>query len=251
MAGPRGIKIGIGAVVAVLVAGAGASNVYAPGGNPIKTHPAPTLFTQAQVNPLAAELAKQKPLADEAFATWAASHPTQDDAAFTAFALSQIPAPPDATTQVRELAELHQLGGTRTPDGLTAASWLEIYGKKDVWKLYVSDATETATPEVRTQAKTVFKADTALAKAMTATAQARFGGRPRLSSTLRCARALRARPNSPTRASTRSTSTPSSRCSLLLTRVVRQTSRRWPTRSPSRACTPPGTTAAISLPERS
>lgn len=177
MAGTRGIKAGIGVVVALLVAGAGVSNVYASGGNPVKTHPAPLLFTPAQVNPLAADLAKQKPLADKAFATWAASHPKQDDAAFTAFALSQLPAPPDAAVQASELAELHQLADTRTAEGLAAAHWLEIYGKKDVWKLYVSDATETADPKVKKHAKDLFKADTTLAKAITAAAQARFGRR--------------------------------------------------------------------------
>lgn len=176
MAGARAVKTGIGTVVALLAIGAGVSQVYLGGsGNPVKTHPAPTLFTQEQIAPLAQELAEQKPRADQAFAAWSAVHPERDDVAFTAFALGQLGPPPDANTQTAELGELRQLADSRTPNGMTAAGWLEIYGKKDIWKLYLSDATETAGSKAKKQAKAAFKADTTLAKALTAAAQTRFG----------------------------------------------------------------------------
>lgn len=78
-------------------------------------------------------------------------------------------------TDTSELAELRALAATRTPEGTRAAAWLEVYGKKDLWKLYLGDATETAPKDVHQRAKAVFSADTALAKALTASAQARFG----------------------------------------------------------------------------
>lgn len=172
----RGLKVGIAAVVVVLVGGAGAADVLAAGkGNPVKTHPAPTLFTTAQTSPLAKDLAAQKPLADKAFQVWASTHPRQDDAAFTAFALAAVPAPPGQDVTTTELAELHQLAAGRTPAGLSAATWLEVYGKKDVWKLYLSDAVETSGAADRAVAKARFASDTALAKSLTAAAQLRFG----------------------------------------------------------------------------
>jgi membrane-associated phospholipid phosphatase len=171
----RGVRTGIVAVVVLLVAAAGVSNVYASSGNPVKDHPAPTLFSDAQIAPLGAALAAQKARADQLFAAWSAAHPTRDDAGFAAFALAQVPPVPDAATQARELAELHVLADARTPQGMAAASWLEVYGKKDVWKLYLRDATETWSAAHRARAAAVLKADTALAKSMTATAQARFG----------------------------------------------------------------------------
>lgn len=174
-AGARRIKAGIALVVGLLVAGAGTSSFYASNGNPVKAHPEPVLFPHSVVAPLGRELAAQKPIADAAFATWSATHPAQDDAAFLIFALSQTPAPPSPAAQIQELAELHQLATTRTPDGLAAATWLEVYGKKDAWKLLVSDATEFASPAARKQAEATFRADTALAKSLTAAAQTRFG----------------------------------------------------------------------------
>jgi hypothetical protein len=171
----RGVRAGIVAVVVLLVAAAGISNVSASGGNPVKTHPAPRLFSDDQIAPLGAALAAQKAHADRLFTAWSAAHPTRDDAGFTAFALAQVPPVPDAATQARELAELRALARSRTPEGMTAASWLEVYGKKDVWKLYLRDATETATAPERKRDAAVFTADTALAKSMSATAQARFG----------------------------------------------------------------------------
>ena len=173
-AGAGSVKAGIAAAVVLLSVGAGVSTVYASGGNPVKHHPAPRLFPPAQIAPLAQVLATQKPLADRAFATWVAAHPGRDDAAFTTFALEQLPPPPDAQAQQAELAELHRLAAGRTPAGLTAAAWLEVYGKKDVWKLYVGDAVELAPDSAKSADKAAFKATTTLAQSLADQAEARF-----------------------------------------------------------------------------
>ena len=171
----RGVKTGIGALVVLLVMGAAATAVLPSGENPVKSHPAPPPYPSAAVASLAQELAAQKPVADRAFRSWSAAHPAQDDAAFTDFVLAQLPAPPTAAVQDRELAELRRVAATRTSSGLDAARWFEIYGKKDAWKLYVRDATEFRAPTERKAAKAALKADTKLAKAITAKAQASSG----------------------------------------------------------------------------
>ncbi|MCW2778192.1 MAG: hypothetical protein JWN17_1917 [Frankiales bacterium] len=175
------VKIGTGLLVGALVVGAGVSSVRAgqhtstaSTGNPVKTHPAPALFPAAQAAPIGRFLAAQKPIADRAFAAWSAGHPTQDDAAFTAFVTATVPPPPDAAQQAVELGELHRLAAARTPAGIAAASWLETYGKKDVWKLYVKDATELQPNGAQDRAKAELKTDTALAKALTASLQAKY-----------------------------------------------------------------------------
>jgi membrane-associated phospholipid phosphatase len=50
---------------------------------------------------------------------------------------------------------VQRLARSRTPRGVRAASWLEAYGKKDVWKLYAHDQAEmlpAASGEARKQA---------------------------------------------------------------------------------------------------
>ena len=173
-AGAGPVKAGLAAVVVLMVVGAGVSTVSAAGGNPVKSHPAPRLFAADQIAPLAELLARQKPLADQAFATWVRTHPGRDDAAFSSFALGQLPPPPNARTQQTELAELRQLAASRTAAGLDAAAWLEVYGKKDVWKLYLGDAVELAPSSVKTADKAAFKSTTALAQSLAGTAEARF-----------------------------------------------------------------------------
>jgi len=200
-AGAGPVKAGIAAVVVLLVAGAGISTVSAAGGNPVKTHPAPRLFSQAQIAPLAQVLAAQKPSADRAFASWVATHQGRDDAAFTSFALGQVPPPPDARTQQAELAELRQLAAARTAAGLDAAAWLEVYGKKDVWKLYVGDAVELAPDTVKTADKAAFKNTTSLAQSLAGTAEKRFARHSpgEVDPSLRKGLTRRARPSYPSK----------------------------------------------------
>jgi membrane-associated phospholipid phosphatase len=174
-ASAAGLKIAIVSTVALLVIAAVATNAHtSAGANPVIGNPAPALFAPALVAPLGAELAAQRPLADKAFAAWAAQHPAQDDAAFRAFAAAALPAPPGEDVTNTELAELRQLAAGRSSAGRAASHWLEVYGEKDIWKLYLSDATETAQGPAKARAQRAFKAVTTFAKTLTATTQQHF-----------------------------------------------------------------------------
>ncbi len=144
-----------------------------PAGNPVDTHPAPMLFDAALIAPLGAQLAAEKPIADRLFNRWAAQHPGRDDSAFTRFALAQLPGPPDAATQAGELTELRLLAASRTRQGKQAATWLEVYGKTDVWTKY---ATEGSGPGSGSNPGDVseLKQTTKLVKTVVALAQAHF-----------------------------------------------------------------------------
>ena len=99
----------------------------APAANPIDGHPAPVLFDAVRIAPLGAQLAAEKPIADRLFRDWAGQHPGRDDAAFTRFAIAQLPGPPDSATQAGELTELRALAAERTKQGKQAANWLGVY----------------------------------------------------------------------------------------------------------------------------
>jgi hypothetical protein len=172
----RRIKVLIGSVVILLVAAAVGTNAYAlinpP--NQIKTHPAPQLFDAATIDPIGQEIATQRTQAEEVFTQWSTTHHARDDAAFTSFVLAHIPAPPSPAEQNSELAQLRALAQTRTPAQDAAATWLETYGRKDVWKVYLSDATELSTTKIRKQDKAELKATRTLAGTLTTAAQQRF-----------------------------------------------------------------------------
>jgi hypothetical protein len=172
----RRIKIVIGSVVVLLVAAAAGTNIYAVINPPnlIKTHPAPTLFDEATIDPIGQDIAAQRTHADEVFTQWSATHHTRDDAGFTTFVLAHIPAPPSPAVQNDELAQLRALAQTRTPAQDAAATWLETYGRKDVWKVYLSDATELSPAKIRKRDKGELKATRALAGTLTTAAQQRF-----------------------------------------------------------------------------
>jgi membrane-associated phospholipid phosphatase len=175
MAQARTVKIWIGAAVVALVAAAGGTYFYtADTPNPIKSHPMPALFTAAQIAPLQQALAAQRPLADQTYTRWAASHPGRDDAAFTTFAIAQLPPPPQAQQQAVELAEVRQLAAQRTPAGITAATWLELYGKKNIWTLYAHNVADLQSADQGARQIAQLKTSLALAKSLTAAAQARF-----------------------------------------------------------------------------
>ncbi|MEV8507678.1 phosphatase PAP2 family protein [Actinoplanes sp. NPDC051475] len=175
MAQARTVKIGIAAAVVVLVAvAAGTYFSTADKPNPIKSHPMPALFTAAQTAPLQQALAAQRPLADQAYVQWAATHPGRDDAAFTAFAIAHLSLPPDPQQQAGELAEVRRLAAQRTPAGITAATWLEQYGKKNVWTLYAHDLADLQSADQGAAQIARLKTSLALAKSITAAAQARF-----------------------------------------------------------------------------
>jgi hypothetical protein len=153
--------------VAVPLLGLGSSN-------PIKTNPQPDLFPQSVVRPLAAELAQQKPAADRAYAVWAKAHPQADDAAFVAFAVGQTPAPPSPARRARELAEVQALASARAPHYVATSTWLELYGKTEIWKTYRHQYADVQPKSAGQAAKLELAHTRTLTNQVTAAAQARF-----------------------------------------------------------------------------
>jgi hypothetical protein len=131
----------------------------------IKQNPPPTLFTDAAITPLGKQVAAQHKKADDLFARWKAQHGTaRNDKAFTAWAAQQIPAPPSAKARTAELHQVQQLAKTRTAAGKKAATWLEVHGKKDIWKLYLHDQRELIPASQGTAEKAQLKSALKLAK---------------------------------------------------------------------------------------
>ncbi len=171
----RSIRAQLALVAVALVVATSVVTVLADGHvDPIAAHPAPTLFSAQQIKPWLDEIATTRARADQAFARWARAHPNRDDAAFTAFALSQIPTFPEAATQRVELSELGALARQRTAAGLAAADWLEIYGKADIWRRYLDDATKSIGGAAGRRGAGALDADLALAQHIAGVAQQRF-----------------------------------------------------------------------------
>ncbi|MFE8944441.1 phosphatase PAP2 family protein [Streptomyces sp. NPDC007856] len=131
----------------------------------IKQSPPPALFKDAEIAPIGKLAADQRTKADALFAQWRKAHgTTRDDKAFAAWAAAQIPAPPTAKQRTAELHQVQALAKTRTAAGKKAATWLELNGKKDVWKLYLHDQNELVPATKGTAEKAELKAALALAK---------------------------------------------------------------------------------------
>ncbi|MEW2290525.1 phosphatase PAP2 family protein [Streptomyces sp. NPDC047841] len=176
----RGIKwpyalIALLAVAAVAVgvmrpqlvsAATGGSAKKKPGATElIKQNPPPTLFTDAEITTIGKQAAAQRKKADALFAQWKKAHgTTRDDKAFATWAAQQVPAPPSAAQRTAELRADQQLAKTRTTAGKKAATWLELYGKKDIWKLYLHDQRELIPAAQGTAEKAELKAALKMAK---------------------------------------------------------------------------------------
>ncbi|MEV8037781.1 phosphatase PAP2 family protein [Streptomyces sp. NPDC086182] len=131
----------------------------------IGQNPPPTLFTDVEIAPLGKQVAAQRTKADMLFAQWTARHgTTRDDKAFTSWAARQIPAAPSATARTAELHQVQDLAKTRTAAGKKAATWLELYGKKDIWKLYQHDQRELVPAAKGADQKARLKSALSLAK---------------------------------------------------------------------------------------
>jgi hypothetical protein len=117
----------------------------------IEADPPPALFPDKDVAPIGAKIDDQRQQAEKLMKDWWSSHgATPDDAAFEAWLQRALPAPPSAADRKKEIEQVQQIAPTRTDAGVTAATWLEAYGKKDVWKLAAHDQAEmlpTATGE--------------------------------------------------------------------------------------------------------
>jgi hypothetical protein len=109
----------------------------------IEADPPPTLFPDATVRRIDVLTDPQQARATALMQQWWDEHgTTADDAAFQTFLESHFPGPPDAARRDQEMREVERLDGQRTTAGITAATWLEDHGKKDVWKLAAHDQAE-------------------------------------------------------------------------------------------------------------
>jgi len=175
MRAARTVKRSIGLAVAALVVSSVAVPLLGLGtGNPFDTNPQPALFPPTVVQPLGAQLAARKPAADRAYVTWAKTHPQADDAAFVAFALAQTPAPPSPAQRAKELSEVQALATARTADYIATSTWLELYGKTEIWKTYRHQYADVQPKSAGQAAKAELKHTRTLTKQVTAAAQAQF-----------------------------------------------------------------------------
>lgn len=141
----------------------------------IKASPPPRLFTDAEVTPLAKRVAAQQQTADALFTQWKTAHgTTRDDKAFAAWVATVVPAPPSAEARTAELRSLQTLAKARTAAGEKAATWLEVHGKKDIWKLYLHDQRELVPASSAKAEKSQLKAAFTLAKSITEKLAARY-----------------------------------------------------------------------------
>ncbi|MFE5402841.1 phosphatase PAP2 family protein [Streptomyces sp. NPDC056580] len=135
----------------------------------IKQNPPPTLFTDAQITAIGGEANGQHKKANALFTQWKKAHgTTRDDKAFAAWAAQQVPAPPTAAQRTAEFHQVQQLAKTRTAAGKRAATWLELRGKKDIWKLYLHDQRELIPVQRGDTEKAELKAALKMAKAISA-----------------------------------------------------------------------------------
>ena len=113
----------------------------------IEADPPPPLFTEAAIRPTEHDVSAQSKEADKLMSQWFARHGSgRDDSAFVAWVEQVLPPPPDQKSRDAEVAKVQEIAQTRTPSGVRASTWLENYGKKDLWKLYAHDQAEMLTP---------------------------------------------------------------------------------------------------------
>lgn len=135
----------------------------------------PPLFPEAATAPLAGRVAAERGTADALFTSWQKAHGrTRDDQAFTAWVEQTVPAPPAAAARAAELRQVQRLAATRTAAGTKAATWLEVHGKKDIWRLYLHDQRELLPTAAGDADKAQLKAAFKLAKAITTQLAARY-----------------------------------------------------------------------------
>lgn len=109
----------------------------------VKADPPPPLFSDQQIATISGPVSSQEKTAKRLMQTWWKGHGTApDDKTFLAWVQTQVPAPPSAAARTTELQQVEKLDRTRTPAGIAGATWLEVHGKKDVWKLYQHDQRE-------------------------------------------------------------------------------------------------------------
>ncbi|MBC7631698.1 phosphatase PAP2 family protein [Aeromicrobium sp.] len=156
------VAVAVG-VLAPRLAGASPKNLSAV--DRVSANPPPTLFTDAQIASIAVPIERQDATASSLMKGWFTSHgAVRDDAAFVAWVETQVPAPPAAAARASELKKVQGLAATRTPAGTAAATWLEVNGKKDIWKVYLHDQRELQDTKTGNAEKAQLKAMVKMAK---------------------------------------------------------------------------------------
>ncbi|MGW3853156.1 phosphatase PAP2 family protein [Streptomyces fagopyri] len=157
--------VAVGLLRPQLIPTAAASNKKPGATKRVEQNPPPKLFTDAEIATIGKEAAAQRVKADSLFAQWKTAHgTTRDDKTFAAWAAQQVPAPPSAKQRSAELHQVQALAKSRTTAGKKAATWLELYGKKDIWKLYLHDQRELIPAAQGKAEKAELKAALKLAK---------------------------------------------------------------------------------------
>lgn len=113
----------------------------------IEADPPPALFPESAVAPLGRKIDAEAAPAHALMAGWWESHGTaRDDAQFVTWLEHTLPGPPPPHERAAEIRTVQAIAPTRTVRGTAAATWLEVHGKKDVWKLGVHDQAELLPP---------------------------------------------------------------------------------------------------------
>lgn len=153
---------------------AGATKAAAPKPGLLKGQPLPVLFPDSRLGGMDMLVASETKRARHDAKRYLASHPGRNDTALVGFALNAVGPPPGRAVQRRELRRLHTIATLRTPPGVKAATWLEVHGKHDVWKLFFKQYSQFAAPGVAKAQKLRFKDEYGLAKMIAAAGKTRF-----------------------------------------------------------------------------
>jgi membrane-associated phospholipid phosphatase len=154
------------------VSGAPTANLSAK--DRIAANPPPPLFPVSEVAPTATDVAAQQKQAASLIGAWVAAHGARkDDKAFVVWVEQVFPAPPSNLSS--EMPTVVALAKTRTAPGVAAATWLESYGKKDIWKLYAHDQKEVLAPSTGDDRKSEEKALLKMSKQVADALGTRFG----------------------------------------------------------------------------
>jgi hypothetical protein len=140
----------------------------------IAADPPPDLFSSSETSRTAAAVRAEQHRAASVLGAWVSTHgTTTDDRAFVAWLERSFPAPPASLPA--EMPAVVALGKARSPAGVRAATWLESYGKKDIWKLYAHDQKEVLDPAAGKNRKAEEKAVLKMSKKVADDLGARFG----------------------------------------------------------------------------
>jgi hypothetical protein len=141
----RAIKVAMVAIVLLIGGGALALARFDRKDGDFHGAPVPALFSDGQLGAVHAQLLRAESDGHRAARAWLDAHPVTTDAEFAKWAVQAVGPPPGAAATSAELAQLKVIAAQRTPQGTTAAVWLEQHGKKQPWKA-IRNQTETFYP---------------------------------------------------------------------------------------------------------